>query len=178
MSPALAGRFFTISTIWEAPREVPKRPNRKTDVFLQTNKTYSQVHDVASEGGGLDFNLYFHPRANLLNSLGPVWPWVNFLTSMIVLHILGRWMPMRKASGLPAEKFCFRNVPWSDIFTMVFMWARIISIENIPFNFSVPCTISLNASKRATSSSGLPSLRLCFFRSALRRFLDDRLLEN
>ena len=56
------------------------------------------------------------------------------------------------------------------------MWARIISIENIPFNFSVPCTTSLSASKRATSSSGLPSLRLCFFRSALRRFLDDRLL--
>ena len=80
--------------------QIPKRPNRKIDVFLQTNKTYSQVHDVASEGDGLDFNLYFHPRANLLNSLGPVWPWVNFLTSMIILNILGRWMPMRKASGL------------------------------------------------------------------------------
>ena len=108
-SPVLAGRFFTISTIWEAPREVPKRPNRKIDVFLQTNKTYSQVHDVASEGDGLDFNLYFHPRANLLNTLGSVWPWVNFLTSMIVLHILGRWKPMRKASGL--RSFVLRMCP-------------------------------------------------------------------
>ena len=90
MSPALAGRFFTTSATWEAPREVSKRQKRKIYIFLQTNKTYFQVHDVASEGDGLDFNLYFHPRANLLNTLGSVWPWVNFLTSMIVLHILGR----------------------------------------------------------------------------------------
>lgn len=51
-----------------------------------------------------------------------------------------------------------------------------VSIEQIPFNFSMPCTTSFKASKRASSSRGFPSLRLCFFRSALRRFFDDRLL--
>lgn len=33
--------------------KIAKRPNRKIYLFLQTNKTYSQVQDVAN--GGMDW---------------------------------------------------------------------------------------------------------------------------
>jgi len=40
MFPALAGEFFTMSAIWEAPGKMIKRKNGKNDSFYAISQTY------------------------------------------------------------------------------------------------------------------------------------------